>query len=76
MIWCVAFVSGLMINCEHTGATVLKPPSCPKWSDAAIDELERLIEMRKRNIISIENLERAIGEQHRHCVALDEYLDD
>ena len=73
------FVSGvslLTISCATTGAPVLKPPPCPQWSEYAIDDLVMLLEMQEAGELDIVSLEYQLGENQRHCEALDAFLEE
>ena len=75
----IVFVSAIslsLISCATTGAPVLKPPACPLWSDYAIDDLEMLLALQQAGEIDIESLEYQLGENQRHCEALDAFLED
>lgn len=52
------------------------PPACPVWSDYAIDDLEMLLTLQEDGDIDIVSLEHQLGENDRHCDALDKYLED
>ena len=62
--------------CCTTGTPVLKPAACPQWSEYAIVELELLLKLQKAGEIDIESLEYQLGENQRHCEALDAFLED
>ena len=62
--------------CCTTGTPVLKPPACPQWSEYAIVELELLLRLQKEGAIDIKSLEYQLGENQRHCEALDAFLED
>ena len=73
----VIAASLLMISgCCTTGTPVLKPSPCPQWSDYAIDDLEMLLTLQEAGDIDIVSLEYQLGENHRHCEALDAFLTD
>ncbi len=57
-----------VVLCLSACATVRvgKPPPCPQWDEAALLELERLIDSE-----SYPALEYALGRQELHCEALD-----
>tara|TARA_X000001382_G_C3082425_1_gene150953 strand:- start:220 stop:390 length:171 start_codon:yes stop_codon:yes gene_type:complete len=55
---------------------VLKPPPCPQWSEYAIDDLVMLLEMQEAGKLDIVSLEYQLGENQRHCEALDAFLED
>ena len=69
-------LSLLTISCITSGAPVLKPPACPLWSDYAIDDLEMLLALQEAGYIDIVSLEYQLGENNRHCEALDAFLED
>ena len=74
---CVSALSlSLLTSCVTSGAPVLKPPACPLWSDYAIDELEMLLALQEAGDIDIESLEYQLGENQRHCEALDAFLEE
>ena len=74
---CVSALSlSLLTSCVTSGAPVLKPPACPLWSDYAIDDLEMLLALQEAGDIDIESLEYQLGENQRHCEALDAFLED
>jgi len=55
---------------------VAKPPACPLWSDDAIDDLDMLLSLNQAGELDIVSLEYQLGENFRHCEALDTYLED
>ena len=55
---------------------MLKPPACPLWSDEAIDDLEMLLALQEAGELDIESLEYQLGENQRHCEALDAFLEE
>ena len=74
---CVSALSlSLLTSCVTSGAPVLKPPACPLWSDYAIDDLEMLLALQEAGDLDIESLEYQLGENQRHCEALDAFLED
>ena len=62
-------------SCRHV-VPVLKPPPCPMWSEAAILNLETLLHMQELGEIDIISLEYQLGENQRHCEALDAFLEE
>lgn len=50
------------------------PPPCPAWSEEAIVELELLYSLYEAGEIDMESLDYQLGENQRHCEALDKYL--
>jgi len=74
----LVFVIGLsattLSGCCTTKVPVLKPPPCPEWSDNASVDLEMLIQMQEVGEIDIVDLEYQLGQNHRHCEALDGFL--
>lgn len=52
------------------------PPRCPVWTEGAIDDLIVILELQQEGRINVKHLEAIIGEQQRHCLALDAYLED
>jgi len=54
----------------------LKPPACPLWSDYALDDLEMILSLQEAGELDIESLEYQLGENQRHCEALDAFLED
>ena len=74
----IVFGIVLMVSsaCCTTGTPVLKPSACPQWSEYAIVELELLLELQKAGEIDIASLEYQLGENQRHCEALDAFLED
>tara|TARA_R110000822_G_scaffold52235_8_gene135357 strand:+ start:12184 stop:12330 length:147 start_codon:yes stop_codon:yes gene_type:complete len=46
------------------------------WSDYAVDDLEMLLVLQENGDIDIVSLESQLGENDRHCAALDSYLED
>ena len=74
---CVSALSlSLLTSCVTSGAPVLKPPACPLWSDYAIDDLEMLLALQEAGDVDIESLEYQLGENQRHCEALDAFLEE
>ena len=69
-------LSLLTISCATSGAPVLKPPACPLWSDDAIDDLDMLLTLQEAGDIDIVSLEYQLGENNRHCEALDAFLEE
>jgi hypothetical protein len=63
-------------GCATSGVSNLEPPACPRWNEDAILELEMLLELQNAGEIDIVDLEYQLGEQQRHCEALDAYLKD
>ena len=63
-------------GCATSGVSNLEPPACPKWTEDAILDLELLLELQNAGEINIVDLEYQLGEQQRHCEALDAYLKD
>jgi len=55
---------------------VVIPPACPVWSEEAISELEFLYVLQELGEIDMESLYYQLGENQRHCEALDVYLED
>ena len=72
----VAAVALTTSSCCTTGAPVLKPPACPVWQSDAVGDLEMLLYMQEVGDIEIVDLEYQLGEQQRHCEALDAFLED
>ena len=76
----MGFVSVVVLaqttSCCTTGAPVLKPPPCPQWQPDAIGDLEMLLYMQEVGDIEIVDLEYQLGENQRHCIALDAFLED
>jgi hypothetical protein len=64
----------MITSCCTTSAPVLLPPPCPIWSNDAIDDLALLIHMQELGEIDIVALEYQLGENERHCRALDAFL--
>ena len=54
----------------------MKPPPCPQWQADAIGDLEMLLYMHEVGDIDIVDLEHQLGENQRHCKALDAFLED
>ena len=52
------------------------PPACPKWTEDAIFDLELLLELQNSGVIDIADLGYQLGENLRHCEALDAFLKD
>ena len=71
----VSAVILLTISCA-TRAPVLKPSPCPQWSEYAIDDLVMLLELQEAGRLDIVSLEYQLGENQRHCEALDAFLED
>tara|TARA_Y100000996_G_scaffold380470_1_gene334386 strand:+ start:2513 stop:2662 length:150 start_codon:yes stop_codon:yes gene_type:complete len=46
------------------------------WSEDAIVDLEVLLEMQAVGEVDIVDLEYQLGENQRHCEALDAFLED
>ena len=63
-------------GCAISGVSSFEPPACPKWHENAIFDLEMLLELQNAGEIDIVDLEYQLGEQQRHCEALDAYLKD
>lgn len=63
-------------GCATSGVSNLEPPACPRWNNDAIIDLEMLLELQNAGEIDIVDLEYQLGEQQRHCEALDAYLKD
>ena len=61
-------------GCAISGVSNLEPPACPRWNNDAIIDLEMLMELQNAGEIDIVDLEYHLGEQQRHCEALDAYL--
>ena len=55
---------------------MLKPPACPLWSDEAIDDLDMILTLQEDGQIDIVSLEYQLGENQRHCEALDAFLEE
>ena len=64
------------ISCATTGTPVLKPPPCPQWSEYAVDDLVMLLTLQEAGELDIVSLEYQLGENQRHCEALDAFLED
>ena len=75
-IVCVSALSLSQVSCVTSGAPVLKPPACPLWSDYALDDLEMILSLQEAGDLDIESLEYQLGENQRHCEALDAFLED
>jgi hypothetical protein len=61
-------------GCAISGVSNLEPPACPRWNEDAIRNLEMLLDLQTIGEIDIIDLEYQLGEQQRHCEALDAYL--
>jgi hypothetical protein len=70
----VGVVSHLNIGCATDRIITLRPPPCPIWTEDAVLELELLFELQAAGEIDIADLEYTLGEQQRHCEALDVYI--
>jgi len=70
----VGVVSYLNIGCVTDRILTLRPPPCPIWTEDAISDLEFLFEMQAAGELDIADLEHTLGEQQRHCEALDVYI--
>lgn len=63
-------------SCTTTGAPVLNPPTCPGWTEDAVLDLEMLLHMQETGEIDIVDSSYQLGENQRHCEALDAFLED
>ena len=66
------------------------PPPCPIWDEKAIQQLDKLMKSKYQLVwlkglteydstwetLNISNLKRTLGEKDRHCIALDDWIED
>ena len=74
----IIFVSVLSLSLLGSSCKtipVVTPPACPVWSEEAISELEFLYVLQELGEIDMESLYYQLGENQRHCEALDVYLE-
>ena len=76
LIVCVGAISLTTTSCATSGAAVLRPPACPQWSEDSITDLEMLLELQEAGELDIVSLEYQLGENQRHCEALDAFLEE
>lgn len=76
MVCVIVLIVSLLISCAPDCVNTTNPPACPVWSEEAINELVALLELQSEGEIDMTSLEWQLGENLRHCEALDAFLDN